>query len=127
MPVTPAIPPPPPIRSHRPPHALLRPEIALPFLAVALIWGSTWLVIKDQLAAARLLTAQAGDQHDAAAAAARTSDLAFFRYREGASDYLDVVTAQTAALEAERAEIAVRTMRLRTAVALVRALGGGVS
>ena len=36
----------------KPPHALLRPGIALPFLLVALIWGSTWLVIKDQLAAA---------------------------------------------------------------------------
>jgi drug/metabolite transporter (DMT)-like permease len=34
----------------RPGHALLRPEIALPFLAVALIWGSTWFVIKDGLA-----------------------------------------------------------------------------
>lgn len=34
------------------PHALLRPAIAVPFLLVALIWGSTWLVIKDQLAAA---------------------------------------------------------------------------
>jgi drug/metabolite transporter (DMT)-like permease len=33
-------------------HALLRPEIAIPFLLVALIWGSTWFVIKDQLAAA---------------------------------------------------------------------------
>jgi drug/metabolite transporter (DMT)-like permease len=43
---------PPPIRSHLPPHALLRPEIAIPFLLTALIWGSTWLVIKDQLAAA---------------------------------------------------------------------------
>jgi drug/metabolite transporter (DMT)-like permease len=42
----------PPLRSHLPPHALLRPEIALPFLLVALIWGSTWLVIKDGLAAA---------------------------------------------------------------------------
>lgn len=31
-------------------HALLRPEIALPFLLVALIWGSTWYAIKDQLA-----------------------------------------------------------------------------
>jgi drug/metabolite transporter (DMT)-like permease len=29
---------------------LLRPEIALPFLLVALIWGSTWYAIKDQLA-----------------------------------------------------------------------------
>lgn len=33
-------------------HALLRPRILLPFLLVALIWGSTWFVIKDQLAAA---------------------------------------------------------------------------
>ena len=31
-------------------HPLLRPEIALPFLLVALIWGSTWYAIKDQLA-----------------------------------------------------------------------------
>ncbi|MBD3728635.1 MAG: EamA family transporter [Sphingomonadales bacterium] len=30
-------------------HALLQPRIALPFLLVTLIWGSTWLVIKDQL------------------------------------------------------------------------------
>jgi drug/metabolite transporter (DMT)-like permease len=33
-------------------HALLRPQIALPFLTVVLIWGSTWYVIKDQLAPA---------------------------------------------------------------------------
>jgi drug/metabolite transporter (DMT)-like permease len=31
------------------PHALLRPRIVIPFLLVALIWGSTWLVIKDQV------------------------------------------------------------------------------
>jgi drug/metabolite transporter (DMT)-like permease len=31
-------------------HALLRAEIALPFLLVAVIWGSTWYAIKDQLA-----------------------------------------------------------------------------
>ncbi|MEO6388047.1 MAG: EamA family transporter [Croceibacterium sp.] len=33
-------------------HLLLRPQVALPFLLVAMIWGSTWFVIKDQLAAA---------------------------------------------------------------------------
>jgi drug/metabolite transporter (DMT)-like permease len=33
-------------------HALLRPGVAIPFLIVALIWGSTWFVIRDQLAAA---------------------------------------------------------------------------
>lgn len=32
-----------------PPHALLRPRIALPFLLVALIWGSTWWVITGQI------------------------------------------------------------------------------
>ena len=37
---------------NHPPHGLLRPAIVLPFLLVTLIWGSTWLVIKDQLGAA---------------------------------------------------------------------------
>jgi drug/metabolite transporter (DMT)-like permease len=31
------------------PHALLRPQIALPFVLVALIWGSTWYVITGQI------------------------------------------------------------------------------
>lgn len=33
-------------------HALLRPEIAVPFVVIVLIWGSTWFAIKDQLALA---------------------------------------------------------------------------
>jgi len=32
-----------------PPHALLRPRIAIPFVLVALIWGSTWYVITGQV------------------------------------------------------------------------------
>ena len=32
-----------------PPHALLRPRVALPFLAISLIWGSTWYVIVGQI------------------------------------------------------------------------------
>ncbi|MDZ4307099.1 DMT family transporter [Allopontixanthobacter sp.] len=35
--------------SETPPHALLRPQVALPFLLVALIWGSTWWVITGQI------------------------------------------------------------------------------
>lgn len=31
------------------PHALLRPRVALPFLLVAMIWGSTWWVITGQI------------------------------------------------------------------------------
>ncbi len=37
---------------HRRQHVLLRPGVALSFGLVALIWGSTWFVIKDQLDAA---------------------------------------------------------------------------
>lgn len=33
-----------------PPHALLRPRVAIPFVVVALIWGSTWYVITGQIA-----------------------------------------------------------------------------
>ena len=33
-------------------HALLRANVALPFLLVALIWGSTWYIITGQIAAA---------------------------------------------------------------------------
>lgn len=38
-----------------PPHALLRPGIAIPFLLIALIWGSTWFVITTQIAEAPAL------------------------------------------------------------------------
>ncbi|MFC3443588.1 efflux transporter outer membrane subunit [Sphingobium rhizovicinum] len=79
---------------------------------------------EDAIAAGRHLAAQAVDQRDAAQAAERTSKIAYSRYRDGASDYLEVVTAQTAALEAQRALLAVETSRMRASVALVKALGG---
>lgn len=35
--------------SHAPEPGLLAPRVLVPFLIVSLIWGSTWLVIRDQL------------------------------------------------------------------------------
>jgi multidrug efflux system outer membrane protein len=81
--------------------------------------------VEDDLNAARNLAQQERDQQNAAAAAERTRDLALIRYRDGAADYLEVTTAQTAALDAERALLQVRSSQLETATDLFRALGGG--
>jgi multidrug efflux system outer membrane protein len=80
--------------------------------------------VEDDLATGRDLVAQEREQRDAVQASETTRDLALTRYRDGASDYLDVVTAQTAALDAERALLDLHTQQLTTAVDTVRALGG---
>jgi multidrug efflux system outer membrane protein len=80
--------------------------------------------VEDDLARGHYLVQQEKDQRDAASAAEQTRDLALIRYRDGASDYLEVVTAQTAALDAERSLLDLHTQQLTTAVDSVRALGG---
>jgi len=80
--------------------------------------------VEDALSRMDALTGQDREQRIAAQAAARAESLALDRYRDGAADYLEVTTAQTAALAAQRASITVEYDRARTAIALIRALGG---
>jgi NodT family efflux transporter outer membrane factor (OMF) lipoprotein len=81
--------------------------------------------VADNLSLTQDLGQEAIDQHQAAIAAEATEDLSLDRYREGVVNYLDVVTAQTAALQAQDGDITLQTRRARAAVDLIRALGGG--
>jgi outer membrane protein, multidrug efflux system len=80
--------------------------------------------VEDNLAVLRSLRIEAADVDASAISAQRASNLALTAYRQGASNYLDVITAQTAALDAERAALSVATRRSETTVGLILALGG---
>ncbi len=81
--------------------------------------------VEDDLSHLKYSREEELEQDAAVKSATRTLALAFNRYREGAVNYLEVVTAQTAALSAQRSALDLHTQQLRTSVDLVRALGGG--
>ena len=81
--------------------------------------------VEDNLSALRWLAEEYSQTSTAAKAAQNAADLSMTLYRDGASSYLDVVTAQQAALEDARLTIILRTRELETDIGLMLALGGG--
>jgi outer membrane protein, multidrug efflux system len=81
--------------------------------------------VQDNLSALHWLALESQQTDEAAAAARNASDMSMALYRNGAASYLDVVTAQNAALSAERAAIALHARQLEANVALMLALGAG--
>jgi NodT family efflux transporter outer membrane factor (OMF) lipoprotein len=81
--------------------------------------------VEDNLVAIRLLGDESVTQGAAVAAAGRSLKQSQFRYTGGLATYLEVVTAQNAALSAQLTAVSVLTRRMTATVLLVKALGGG--
>ena len=81
--------------------------------------------VEDNLALLNHYRDASSAEKSAAAAAQSALNFSLDRYREGAVNYLDVVTSQTAALQTQRDALNLDTLQLRASVALIRALGGG--
>jgi NodT family efflux transporter outer membrane factor (OMF) lipoprotein len=81
--------------------------------------------VEDNLAALRVLREEAEIQQGAVAAADRSLTLANNRYRGGVASYLEVTTAQNAALSSQRIAADILSRRLSASVLLIKALGGG--
>jgi NodT family efflux transporter outer membrane factor (OMF) lipoprotein len=81
--------------------------------------------VEDSLAALNHYYDAAREEKAAVDAAQRTLNLSMALYVQGASDYLTVVTSQTALLQAQLQALNLDTLQLSASVDLIRALGGG--
>jgi len=81
--------------------------------------------VEDNLAAVRVLENEAKVQDEAVAAAQRSLDLSVTRYKGGVTSYLEVITAQSAALADEVTAVNILGRRMANTVLLIQALGGG--
>lgn len=83
--------------------------------------------VEDELVRLKYLKQQIMEQNAAAISAHKAETLANYRYKNGAVTYLEVSTAQTVALQADRGLLALRAQSLVASVGLIRGLGGGWS
>lgn len=81
--------------------------------------------VEDNLAALRVLAEETKVQDAAVKAAERSLALSMNRYRGGVVTYLEVITAQNAALANERSAVDLLRRQMVASVLLVKALGGG--
>jgi NodT family efflux transporter outer membrane factor (OMF) lipoprotein len=81
--------------------------------------------VEDGLAQLRILSQEAEITDRAVKAALESLEISTIQYRGGVASYLQVITAQTSALQNQRAAVEILTRRLVASVSLIQALGGG--
>ena len=86
---------------------------------------SAFQQVEDSLATLNHYHDAAVDEKAAVDAAQRTLDFSMALYKQGATDYLTVVTSQTTLLQTQLQALNLDTLQLLASVDLIRALGGG--
>jgi NodT family efflux transporter outer membrane factor (OMF) lipoprotein len=81
--------------------------------------------VEDNLAALRILQGEAQTEDVAVDAAKHSLELSITRYKGGVASYLEVTTAQSAALTDEVTALTILTRRMTASVLLIKAIGGG--
>jgi NodT family efflux transporter outer membrane factor (OMF) lipoprotein len=81
--------------------------------------------VEDNLVALRVLSDEAQQQRQATASAVESERIFNNRYVGGVDTYLQVITAQTTALNNERNDIDILRRRMDATVLLIKVLGGG--
>jgi NodT family efflux transporter outer membrane factor (OMF) lipoprotein len=81
--------------------------------------------VEDNLSGLRILDEESRKQSQAVQSAELSLTLSTNRYKGGLVTYLEVITAQSAALTNERTAVDLLTRRMNSAVLLIKALGGG--
>ena len=86
---------------------------------------SSFQEVEDNLAALRILEEESRSEKAAVVSAERSLTLSTNRYKGGVTSYLEVLTAQTAQLNNQRASADITTRQFAASVQLIRAIGGG--
>jgi NodT family efflux transporter outer membrane factor (OMF) lipoprotein len=86
---------------------------------------SAFQQVEDSLATLNHFRDASIEEKAAVDAAQRTLDFSLALYKQGATDYLTVVTSQTALLQTQLEALNLDTTQLTASVDLIRALGGG--
>ena len=81
--------------------------------------------VEDNLAALRILAAEADKVQQTIQAANRALEISTVQYKSGTVDYLSVITAQATLLSADVTAITLLNRRLSASVLLIDGLGGG--
>jgi NodT family efflux transporter outer membrane factor (OMF) lipoprotein len=81
--------------------------------------------VEDKLSDLRILEQEEIAERAAVADAQHSLDVSNRRYKGGATNYLEVLTAETTLIQNQRTQATLRSRRFASSVELIRSLGGG--